>query len=240
MRVMWKSMKDYQAAKESNWGCEHCGRTFLRETTLVKHLCEQKRRWLDKDRPANRIGYGAWKNFYNTHHPNKKSTEYSDYIKSNYYSAFTKFGSYCVDISAVNPAAYAVWLTKNKVPIDTWATDAAYTRYLVDYIRSEDPFDAIKRTIDALLDIANGENIRIEDIFKYGNKNKLCYLITNGKISPWLLYHSSTGVDFLSRLDNNQTLLVFDYIDPQRWGIKFTREKETVEQVKDVIKKIGL
>lgn len=220
--------------------CEHCGRTFLKEGTLFKHLCEQKRRWLDRDRPSNRIGYGAWKNFYNTHHPNKKNTSYQDFLKSNYYTAFVKFGSYCVDISAVNPAAYADHLLRNRVPIDTWTSDKVYTKYLTEYLRVEDCLDAVKRTVEVLLELSNTENIRLEDIFLYANTNKLCHLVTAGKISPWVLYHSRSGVEFLSKLDTGQTNLIFEYIDPQRWNIKFLREAENVSQVKDLLHKIKI
>ena len=46
--------------------CEHCKRNFVRPANLLKHLCEQKRRWQDKDKPSNRIAYNAWLKFYKT------------------------------------------------------------------------------------------------------------------------------------------------------------------------------
>lgn len=233
-------MKNSLQDNTGNYGCEHCGRTFIRENTLVKHICEQKHRWLDRDRPGNRIGYGAWKNYFTTHHPAKKNLEYSDFTKSNYYTAFVKFGQYCVDITAINPAAYAAWLVKNKIPIDAWASDRSYTKYLVDYIRSEDPFDAVKRTVNTLLELCNEESLRLQDVFKYLNPNKLCYLITTGKISPWVLYNSAGGIQFLSGLDTQQTGLVFEYIDPERWNIKFKREGENTQEVKTLLKNIPL
>lgn len=229
-----------QETSKENQSCEHCGRTFIRESTLLKHLCEQKRRWLDKDRLSNRIGYNSWKNYYNTHHPNKKNTTYKDFINSSYYGAFLKFGIYCSDINAINPGAYAEYLLKQRTPIDNWASDKSYTGYLIDYLKTEDSLDAVTRTLDALIKLSKDENIQLCDVFKFVNSNKLCYLITMGKLSPWVLYQSSTGVEFLSKLNQNQTNLVFEYIDPEKWNIKFKRENEKVIYIKEILNKIPL
>lgn len=228
--------------QETNQGnkCEHCGRTFMRESNFIRHICEPKRRWLDKDKLGNRIGYNSWKAYYNKHHPGKKSTAYQDFIKSSYYLAFVKFGNYCADITAVNPGAYAAWLVKNNIPIDTWATDKNYNRYIVEYIRDEDPMDAVKRTMETLLDISTASNIQLQDTLRYGNQNRLCHLITAGKISPWVLYHSKSGLEFLGKLDQGQTDLIFEYIDPQKWSIKFKRYGESLQEVKAVLGEVQL
>lgn len=233
-------MKDNQVDKPAENSCEHCGRVFIRESTLLKHLCEQKRRWLDRDRPANRIGYNTWKWYFNTQHPNKKNTGYKDFIKNHYYTPFVKFGGYCTDIAVINPQVYVDWLVKNRVPLDNWTTDSTYTKYLVEYLRNEDCMDAVKRTIDCLLDISVDGNIRLQDVLIYTNQNRLCYLITAGRISPWVLYHSKSGLQFLGKLDSAQTNLLFDYIDPPRWNIKFLRESENVAQVKKLLAEINL
>jgi hypothetical protein len=195
---------------------------------------------LDKDRPANRIGFGAWKDYFNTHHPNKKKTEYQDFYKSNYYTAFLKFGSYCHDIGVLNPSYYAKWLVKNKISIDNWNSDSTYTKYVVDYLQDEDAMDAVKRSIDSLLDMTNLNNIRLQDAFRYLNQNKLCYTITTGKISPWLLYNSTTGISFLSGLGSDQTAMIFEYIQPERWAIKFRKHQDEVAEIKKLLSGIPL
>ena len=220
--------------------CEHCGRKFIRPTTLLKHLCEQKRRWLDKDRPANRIAYGSWKNYYEIHYPSKKKLSYTDFINNNYYGAFTRFGIYCTDVNVINSAAFSTWLVKQRIPIDNWASDRSYTKYLVEYLRVEDCMEAVKRSVQHLLDLAQDENILLNDIFRFGNSNKLCYMITTGMISPWVLYLSVTGKEFLSKLNQSQQSLVLDYIDPEKWNIKLKRESEKVAEVQSVLRGIPL
>jgi len=232
------SMTDNQETENNS--CEFCAREFVRATTYLKHVCEPKRRWLDRDRSANRIAYGAWKHYFQYYHPNKRNLEYTDFIKNNYYTAFVKFGNYCVDIKAINPLSYSVYCVKNKVPIDSWNTDKSYTQYLIDYLRVEDCMDAVTRTVNNLLDISNLENIKLGDVFRYLNSNKICHMITTGQISPWVLYQSKTGQEFLSKLNQDQTNLIFDYINPEKWNIKFKRQPEDVAQVSVVIDGIPL
>lgn len=220
--------------------CEHCGRTFVRPGTLLKHLCEQKRRWQQKDSAASRIGYAAWTAFYSSVQPSKKHKDFRTFIASPYYSAFIKFGNYCCDINAVNVAEYTNHLIKNNIPIDNWNSDRVYTGYLVDYIKTEDPYDAIKRSVDNMMKIARDENIELRDVLRYVSKNKLCHTITAGHISPWVLYLSESGLEFLSSINDNQRLLIWDYIDTEKWNIKFKRHNETVEDIKTLIAQIGL
>ena len=212
--------------------CEHCGRTFQRDSTLLKHLCEPKRRWMDRDRPANRIAHAAWQQYYQTCHPNKRNLEYADFMRSAYYSAFVKFGGYCVDIRAVNPQAYVIYLIKNRTPIDNWNSDRIYTRYLVEYLRLEDGMEAVKRSIDHMLTLSEQENVALLDVLRFVNPNRICHMISVGHISPWVLYHSESGREFLSKLNPDQSALVMEYIDPERWQIKFMREASQVDEIR--------
>jgi hypothetical protein len=233
-------MSKNQETNTDENSCEHCGRVFVRSSTLLKHICEQKRRWLERDKPANRIGYASWREFYKQYHPSKKKLEYSDFISSAYYTAFIKFGIYCTDVKVINSLEYSSFLLRNKISVDNWTSDKHYTKYLVEYMRAENAMDAIKRSIDSMLTLTETENIQLSDFFKYVSQNKICQMITNGHISPWVLYQSTTGLEFLSKLNSDQTSLIFEYIDPEKWNIKFKREQEKVNEVKSVVEKIPL
>lgn len=225
-------------ADEDERKCEHCGRTFQRDNSLAKHLCEQKRRWLDRERPANRIALAAWQQYYRTCHPNKRNLDYASFQKSAYYSAFVKFGGYCVDIRAVNPSAYVSHLIRARTPLDNWTSDKNYTGYLVEYLRVEDALEAVRRSMDTMLTLSQDENIVLRDVLRFVNSNKICHLIVSGHISPWVLYNSDAGLEFLRNLNADQTALILDYIDPERWQIKFMRDSQGVEQVKSLLNEI--
>lgn len=224
---------------KSKYSCEFCKREFIRESTILKHICEYKQRYLNKDLPGNRIGFQAWLQFYKKNSASKKTKSYDEFIKSAYYIAFIKFGNYCVEINCINVSRFADWLVKNQVKIDSWCTDKNYTKFLIEYVRLEDPFDAIARSIETTITLAEVETIQSKDVLRYGNKNKICYNITTGKISPWMLYQSKSGVEFLSQLDATQEKMIMDYINPEQWAIKFKRQPDMVAQVKNLLETAG-
>lgn len=231
-------MKKKVETKTSEYHCEHCRRDFIRPASFLKHLCEQKRRWMDKDKPQNRIAFFAWLKFYQQVQPSKKKREYRDFISSAYYVGFLKYGTYCVDIGVVSPDNYVDYLLKNNVPLDNWNSDRVYSVYLTLHLRSENGLDAVRRSIEYMLDLAESENIQLKDVFRSVNPNKICHYICSGKISPWVLYHSKTGPEFLSKLNDDQRGVIYEYIDPERWNIKFRRDSEETRTVNQVIESI--
>ena len=206
---------------------------------MMSHLCETKRRWQDRDMPGNRIGFQSWLNFYTKNTGTKKKKTYTDFTKSAYYIAFVKFGHYCVDIKCINVTRYADWLLKNQIKIDSWCSDKNYTSFLIEYLRTEDHMDAIARSIETTIDLSKDAGIATKDCLRYANKNRIAYAITTGKISPWMLYQSESGVKFLEELDESQQKMIIDYINPEQWAIKFRRNTELVTQAKELLNAAG-
>lgn len=224
---------------KSEFTCDFCNKSFQREMTMMKHICEPKRRWQDKDLVGNRIGFQTWLEFYTKNSTSKKKRTYIDFTKSAYYLVFVRFANYCVSIKAVNITRYTNWLINNKVKIDSWSSDTVYNRFLIEYLKDEDPFDAIARSIENTIELAKEAGIETKDSLRYINRNRLVNYIINGKISPWMLYHSESGIELIEDLDESQQRIIMDYINPERWAVKFKRDSDIVRQVKELLKSGG-
>jgi hypothetical protein len=74
---------------------------------------------------------------------------------------------------------------------------------------------------------------------RYGNTNSLCYAVTFGRISPWVIYNSESGQKFLSELTTEQVAMVWPYIDSDAWQKKFSNYPADQEYVKDILNKAG-
>jgi len=235
-------MKKTEAISDKpKYKCDFCNREFALERTVVNHICEKKQRWQAKDTAGNRIGFYSWLQFFDktpTGIKNKNRT-YEDFIKSPYYTAFVKFGSYCTDVNVINPSKYMDWLLHDQIKIDKWASDTMYNKFLCHYLRLEDAFDAIHRTVKYCIEMAEEADILPQDLLRYGNANKICYAITLGKISPWMLYSCDSGIRFLETLNPEHVKMIEDYINPEQWALKFHREKDISDQVKDLLKQAG-
>ena len=221
-----------------NYGCEFCKRTFVRESTMLKHICEYKHRWLERDRRGNQIGYQSFVQFYKKHSTAKKEKTYEEFIKSAYYIAFVRFGNYCVDVNALNVSRLVDYYLRENIKIDNWTSDRQYTEYLIDYCKTENPLDAVHRSIETCLDQAQIENVQPNDYLRYGSKSKICQAITNGKISPWVLYQSDSGKKFLDELPEDLVKMIYDYINPVQWAIKFSKLEKEVQEVKSLLSEL--
>ena len=223
---------------EINFGCEFCKRTFVRERTMLKHICEYKHRWLERDRRGNQIGFQSFVQFYKKHSTAKKEKTYEEFIKSAYYTAFVKFGNYCLEINALNVPRLVEYYLKENIKIDNWTSDLNYNSYLIDYLKTEDYLDAVHRSIEVCIECAEEEKIQSKDYLRYGNRNKICHLIVAGRISPWVLYQSESGTQFLDDIQEDLIKFIYEYINPVQWAIKFSKETDKVTEVKSLLKEL--
>lgn len=219
--------------------CAYCKKQFARETSIEVHMCEPKRRRLDKTERGVELGFQAYVRFYETMQGSAKFKTYDDFCESAYYKAFVKFGRYCVSTKTINPKQFMEWLLKHQKKIDKWASDQLYTEYLLDYLKVENVSDALSRAIEYSIDWAEKHSAPAHDCLRYGNSNAICYAIVTGRISPWVLYNSKSGTKFLSELSTEQVAMIWPYIDSDLWQKKFQTYLADQEYARDILAKAG-
>lgn len=219
--------------------CRYCEKGFVKETSLAVHLCEPKRRHQEQSERGVQLGFQAYLRFYEITQGSAKLKTFDDFAKSPYYRAFVKFGRYCVDLKAINPARLTEWLLKKNKKIDHWCRDTIYTEYLLDYLQIENVNDALARAIEFSIDWAEQTGNPAHDCLRYGNTNAIVYAVTAGRISPWVLYNCESGQRFLGELDATQIAMIWSYIDSEIWMKKFGDYVADREYVKDVLQKAG-
>jgi len=223
--------------------CKYCNKTYSKESTLTAHLCEPKRRHQQQNETGVQLGFKAYLRFYEITQGSAKLKTYDDFVASPYYSAFVKFGRHLVAIRAVNASSFIDWLLKNNKKLDYWCKDEFYLEWLQAYIRKESVQDAIERALKEMQDYADThpelEN-GFADYFRNGHSNRVCHHIATGRISPWIVYNSNSGVEFLSQLNEEQIEIVMPWIDPDVWNQKFKDYAADVEWSKDILAKAGL
>jgi hypothetical protein len=67
----------------------------------------------------------------------------------------------------------------------------------------------------------------------------LCYAITAGRVSPWVIYNSESGQKFLSELNSEQVAMIWPYIDSDVWQKRFADRPEDVAYAKQILKTAG-
>lgn len=219
--------------------CVYCNKSFVRESSLFKHLCEKKRRWMVRDEPASRIGFSAFCAFWEIHQRSGKKQTHDTFIQSPYYTAFRKFGHYCVEVRALNSDSFVRWLLKNNHPIDRWCRDALYTTWLIDYLTVEDVSSALTRAVEYSVEWADDTNMQPKDILRYGNVSRLSLAISTGRLSPWAIYCSTSGQEWLATLYDTQLSLVWDYLNADRWSKVLEARADDKQWAQEILTNAG-
>jgi hypothetical protein len=219
--------------------CQYCKKDFMKEASLAVHSCEPRRRRQERDEAGVRLGFQAYIKFYELTQGSAKLKTFDDFADSPYYRAFVKFGRYCVDIRAINPARFVEWVLKQNKKLDHWAKDSVYTEYLQDYLRIENVNDALARAMEFGIDWSEKHGHPAEDCLRYGNSNTMVYAVSTGRISPWIIYNCESGQKFLSELDATQIAMVWPYVDADYWMRKFKDYPANQEYAKEMLTKAG-
>ena len=219
--------------------CQYCKKDFIKESSLSVHSCEPRRRRMEKDEAGVRLGFQAYIKFYELTQGSAKLKTFDHFADSPYYKAFVKFGRYCVNTRAINPARFTEWVLKQNKKVDHWAKDSVYTEYLLDYLKVEAVNDALARAMEYSIDWSEKTGSPAEDCLRYGNSNTLTHAVATGRISPWVIYNCESGQKFLSELSTEQVGIIWSYIDSDIWLKKFKDYTADQEYARDILTKAG-
>ena len=204
-------------------------------------MCEQKRRFLQKDEKRVRHGFYAFNQFYKLSAGARKDKTYEDFCKSQYYNAFVKFGSFINNVKPLYPEKYIDYVVTSGVKLDHWCREEMYEKYAVDLIRKEGVETALERSISTMLEWASeNEPAPWNHYFQHVSLNRAVWHLKDGKISPWLVLNCKSGKNMLANFNDEQLNLVYHVMDPEHWAIRFKRNPKDVELVKEVAKESNL
>jgi len=216
--------------------CTYCGKSFQKERTLQVHVCENKRRHLQKNEKWVQNGFLVFQRFYQIHQNHSKQKSYDDFCKSAYYNAFVKFGRYIMHINPLYPEKYIDYVILSKIKLDHWARDDLYEAYLVDTLKSEPVEAALQRSIQTMMDWAVEQHVQWSDYFRLVNTPRAVQHIQQGKISGWLLLGCAAGKKMLKSFTDEQLEMTQRFIDPNFWNNKFKNYPADLLFVKETAK----
>ena len=212
----------------------------MKESTLMAHMCEPKRRWLQKDEKRVQVGFYAFQRFYKLSAGHKKDKTYEDFVKSSFYNAFVKFGSFVNNVRPLYPDKYIDYVVTSNVKLDHWCREEMYEKYANELIRKEGVETALERSIQTMVDWAKEKEAAYNHYFLYVSTNRMTWDIKDGKISPWLVLNCTNGKQALSKLNDEQLGMLASVLDPSHWALRFKRQPKDVELAKQIVKSAGI
>jgi len=225
---------------EQPFNCVHCNKAFMKEKTLYAHMCENKRRAMQKDEKRVQAGMMAFNRFFRLTQGAKKDKTYDDFIKSPYYNAFVKFGSFINNVMPIYPDKFMDYVIKSGVKLDQWCRDELYETYLYEMIKTEPVESAVQRSLQTMMEWGDVSQAQFNHYFNYVNLNRAVHDIRNGNISPWLLLNCASGKKMLNNFSNEQLDLIAPAFDLPFWLKKFKQVPADIILVKEICDEAGI
>jgi len=220
--------------------CKWCEKSFRTERTLSAHMCPKKRRWADKDMTHVRLAHRTFQIFYEINTNSTKSKTQEDFIRSQYYEGFTKFGRSCILNEYMEPEKFAEWLIREGKKLQDWCKDKIYDEYLLEFVKKEPGMRALERTIKYLAEWSVENACDWQEYFRIVSTSRAVHDIRSARVSPWVLHLSESGVELLGRMSNEQVEMIKPLINVEFWVRVFIKNKEETDEVESMCKTAGI
>jgi hypothetical protein len=212
----------------------------MKENTLIAHMCENKRRAMQKDEKRVQTGLLAYNRFYQITQNARKVKTYEDFCKSSYYNAFVKFGSFINNINPLYPEKFVEHVIKSGVKLDHWCKDELYENYLYSMLKTEPVESAVQRSLQTMMEWGDLSQAQFNHYFNYVNHNRAVHDIRNGSISPWVILNSKSGKKMVETFNDEHLELIAPAFDVPFWISHFKKNPADVELVKEICKEAGI
>lgn len=222
------------------YNCVHCGKSFMKEKTLVAHMCERKRRALQQTEKRVQAGFMAFNRFWQLTQNAKTPKTYDNFADSSYYNAFVKFGSFVNNVNPLYPDRFIDYVIKSGVKLDHWCRDELYDKYLFEILKIEPVESAVQRSITTMMEWADEHNAEFSHYFNYVSLNKAVHDIRNGHISAWVVLNSSSGQTMIRNMSDEQLDMIAPAFDVPYWLRRFKEVPADVALVKEICREVGI
>jgi hypothetical protein len=212
----------------------------MQEKTLVAHMCERKRRALQKDEKRVQAGYMAFNRWWQLAQGAKKQKTYDEFCDTAYYNAFVRFGSFINNVTPIYPDKFIDFVIKSGVKLDHWCRDELYDQYLIEMLKIEPVESAVQRSIQTMMEWGDEHNAAFSHYFLYASLNKAVYDIRNGKITPWIILNTKSGKSMVQKMNDEQLDIISPTFDVAFWLKKFKEIPADVALVKEICKEVGI
>lgn len=228
------------ALAEQPFKCVHCSKSFMKEKTLVAHMCERKRRALQESEKRVQAGFMAFNRFWQLTQKAKTPKTYDEFADSSYYNAFVKFGSFINNVNPIYPDKFVDYVIKSGIKLDNWCRDSTYEKYLYEMLKIEPVESAVQRSLQTMMEWADEHNANFAHYFDYVSLNRAVHDMLNGKISSWIILNSTSGKTMIGKMNDEQLSMISPVFDIKFWVKKFKESPADTALVREICRETGI
>lgn len=218
------------------WQCKYCKKRFQNERIFLKHECTQMVRSREIQTQEGRMAYGLYKHWLEKQR--RKAPEIETFLTSNYYTSFLKFAEYARSIGLPDPLKYVEIMVDAKIAPALWRRQEAYQMVLEHLDKKSDPMDQVSTTIETLITLSEGFEVKFGEVFKKLTAGEVLELIHQRRLSPLFLFCSKSFKQWVSMLHEGERIALMKGINVDYWALKMEKAPDLVKKVKDVVEEL--
>lgn len=220
--------------------CVYCGQKFRLARTVISHMCEKKRRALQRTEKRVQTGFMVFNKFFQVSSNSNKNKTYEEFCDSPFYNSFVKFGGYVNNINAIHPEMFMDYVVRSGVKLDHWCRDEVYFKYLYDMLKKEPTESALQRSLLTMMEWSDTTGAEYNSYFQNATTYRIAHDIVHGRVSPWVILNTTGGKNALRNMDDAQLTEITPAMDVQYWQRRFRERPDDASLVKDVCRDAGI
>jgi len=222
-----------------NYRCTYCEKTFVYETSFLKHKCEMM---LRQDEIKTPLGQAAWLYYQKWMKLHKKSvTHIEQFVKSKrYFRTFIKFAEFSEKVHLADMDAFIRMTRDRKYPPTIWTTDEVYLQYLEYLDHTSSPIELAEKTLIFIKQIAQVLECTPEEAFNQLQPGDVMQFIRDRRFTPWILLRSKKFKEYLLSLDQDERNQFTNLMKPKYWKYKFEQNPELVQWMDTKVRELNI
>jgi|688.fasta_scaffold03827_3 hypothetical protein len=220
--------------KLAGWKCNYCGHVYAREKSFLSHVCKGKRR-LETMKTV--IGQSAFASYNMWMKLRRHSVQSPDtFMSSRFFINFVKFAELCSKIE-LDANQFLTFIVKNHPDIGPalFCSDAVYALWLKNYDAQLDPWEQLAQSQEYLERLAETLECPFTEVLSRLGFPTVLEAFRKKKLSPWFLYVSNIGREFLNNIDKDDYSLFEQVINHAVWAERFAQNRELLAEMDKVI-----
>lgn len=219
--------------------CKYCGKRLVSAENLENHYCENRKKELVL---PTKIGRSAFY-YYKMWREKMKFTvaTQESFLSSRYFKSFINFVEFAKMHMIPDKTGYIDLMISKKIEPSYWSNDYYYNYYKEMFDSLYSPIKQYEMSLDYLMKISTGLDCPVNKVLEKIPPIDLMKLISNKKLSPWLLLFMNSFQDLVKyNLSKEHQILINAVINSDIWKKKILDKADDVIAIKDAVKKLNI
>lgn len=222
---------------ERKYKCTFCDKNFTRKTWFDKHVCEKKKRFLQRNNidviKALRM-FNHWQKRAGLLRKGREKTM-EEFCKSPFYGTFLRLSEFTRTQSVITPSSYIDWLVERDIPESRWCNPADLDQYHSFIKRREDPLEQAEKTCKNILMWCEERGLETDEFFSKIRPGQAINMVRENRLSPWVLLSYEPSVkNLLEPMKDEALHTLSEHINLRYWIDKVENETENAAKVREI------